>query len=58
MRVVDRDGRVLRGGPAVIFVLSRLPVTAWFTLPLLVVLRAAATGEWTDDRAPHPGSRE
>ena len=58
VRVVDRDRRVLRGGPAVIFVLSRLPVTAWFTLPLLVVLRGAATREWTDDRAPHPGSRE
>jgi hypothetical protein len=42
----------------VIFVLSRLPVTAWFTFPLLVVLRGAATREWTDDRAPHPGSRE
>jgi HTTM domain len=42
VRVVDRDGRVYRGGPAVIFVLSRLPVTAWFTLPLLLVVRGAS----------------
>lgn len=44
VRVVDRDGRVYRGGPAVIFVLSRLPVTTWFTLPLLLVLRGGVRG--------------
>jgi hypothetical protein len=38
-RVVDRDGRVLRGGSAVAFALSRLPVTAWFALPVLLLLR-------------------
>jgi hypothetical protein len=44
VRVVDRDGRVYRGGPAVIFALSRLPVTTWFTLPLLLVLRGGVRG--------------
>jgi hypothetical protein len=44
VRVVDRDGRVYRGGPALIFALSRLPVTTWFTLPLLLVLRGGVRG--------------
>jgi uncharacterized membrane protein YphA (DoxX/SURF4 family) len=35
--VVDRDGTRLRGGPAVAFTLSRLPVTAWFALPTLLL---------------------
>jgi HTTM domain len=35
--VEDRDGTVLRGGPAMAFVLSRLPVTAWFALPALLL---------------------
>ncbi len=33
VRVVDRDGTVLHGRPAVTLALSRLPVTAWFALP-------------------------
>ena len=41
LRVVDRDGRVLDGGRAVRFALSRLPVTAWFALPTLVRSAAA-----------------
>ena len=43
LEVVDRDGTVLAGGPAVALVLSRLPVTAWFALPtlLLPVVRRA-----------------
>jgi vitamin K-dependent gamma-carboxylase-like protein len=58
VRVVDRDGRVFRGGPAVVFVLSRLPLTAWFSLPVLLLLRGAATREWTGDQAPEdPGLR-
>lgn len=32
--VVDRDGSVLTGRDATILVLSRLPMTAWFALPL------------------------
>jgi vitamin K-dependent gamma-carboxylase-like protein len=35
--VEDRDGTVLRGGPAKALVLSRLPVTAWFALPALLL---------------------
>ena len=45
--VVDRDGTVLRGRPAVALVLSRLPLTAWFALPTLLlpaVRRARRTG--------------
>jgi hypothetical protein len=39
--VVDRDGTSLRGGAAVVFVLSRLPLTAWFALPFASVRRRA-----------------
>jgi Vitamin K-dependent gamma-carboxylase len=39
LEVVDRDGRVTSGGPAVAFTLSRLPVTAWFALPALLLPR-------------------
>lgn len=35
--LVDRDGRVAGGGRAVCRVLSRLPLTAWFALPLLLL---------------------
>ena len=37
VRVTDRDGTVIDGGPAVALVLSRLPLTAWFALPTLVL---------------------
>jgi uncharacterized membrane protein YphA (DoxX/SURF4 family) len=37
IQVVDRDGTMTKGGPAQVFALSRLPVTAWFTLPLLLL---------------------
>src|SRR5688572_15516948 len=37
VEVVDRDGTRVRGGPAVAFALSRLPLTAWFTLPVLLL---------------------
>jgi hypothetical protein len=37
LEVVDRDGTAIRGGPAVAFALSRLPLTAWFALPALLV---------------------
>jgi hypothetical protein len=36
LRVVDRDGTVLEGGPAEVLVLSRLPITAWFAMPFLL----------------------
>jgi hypothetical protein len=34
--LTDRDGRVVRGRAAVAVALSRLPVTAWFALPVLL----------------------
>ena len=37
MRVADRDGTLIDGGPAVALVFSRLPLTAWFALPTLVL---------------------
>jgi hypothetical protein len=33
----DRDGTTLRGAPAIALVLSRLPLTAWFALPALLL---------------------
>ena len=38
--VVDRDGTVVEGGWAVCRVLSRLPLTAWFALPVGLLPRA------------------
>ena len=35
--LTDRDGRVVHGPAAVAVVLSRLPVTAWFALPALLL---------------------
>jgi hypothetical protein len=37
VELVDRDGRALRGTPAVALALSRLPLTAWFALPALLL---------------------
>ena len=37
LEVVDRDGTTLRGGAAVALAFSRLPVTAWFALPTLLL---------------------
>ena len=37
LELVDRDGTTLRGGPALAFALSRLPLTAWFALPALLL---------------------
>ncbi|HWI33171.1 MAG TPA: HTTM domain-containing protein [Lapillicoccus sp.] len=37
LEVVDRDGTTTRGAPAVAFALSRLPLTAWFALPALLL---------------------
>jgi uncharacterized membrane protein YphA (DoxX/SURF4 family) len=38
-QVVDRDGTMLSGAPAVAVALSRLPLTAWFALPAVLVSR-------------------
>jgi hypothetical protein len=37
LEVVDRDGSTICGRPAVAFALSRLPLTAWFALPSLLL---------------------
>ena len=37
LEVVDRDGTRLRGTPAAALALSRLPLTAWFALPSLLL---------------------
>jgi vitamin K-dependent gamma-carboxylase len=37
VEVVDRDGTTITGAAAVVFALSRLPLTAWFALPGLLL---------------------
>jgi uncharacterized membrane protein YphA (DoxX/SURF4 family) len=37
LEVVDRDGATICGAPAVALALSRLPLTAWFALPALLL---------------------
>jgi uncharacterized membrane protein YphA (DoxX/SURF4 family) len=37
LELVDRDGTRISGRPAVAFALSRLPLTAWFALPTLLL---------------------
>jgi uncharacterized membrane protein YphA (DoxX/SURF4 family) len=37
LEVVDRNGSSVRGAPAVALALSRLPLTAWFALPTLLL---------------------
>ena len=45
LTVADRDGAAIRGAPAVALALSRLPLTAWFALPtLLLPARRRARG--------------
>jgi uncharacterized membrane protein YphA (DoxX/SURF4 family) len=46
LELVDRNGTAIRGAPAVALVLSRLPPTAWFALPalLLPAVRQARRG--------------
>jgi uncharacterized membrane protein YphA (DoxX/SURF4 family) len=54
LEVVDRDGATIRGAPALGLALSRLPLTAWFALPALLlpaVRRARRAGR--DGAAAH-----
>jgi hypothetical protein len=37
LQVIDRDGTAIVGAPAVAMTLSRLPLTAWFALPTLLL---------------------
>jgi hypothetical protein len=43
LTLTDRDGTVRRGARATAFVLSRLPLTAWFALPALLVPKRRRT---------------
>jgi len=48
LEIVDRDGTTIHGLPALALALSRLPLTAWFALPALLlpaVRRARREGE-------------
>jgi hypothetical protein len=52
--VVDRDGTRRTGRAAVVFALSRLPVTAWFALPVLgLVRRTSESGLARRERGNH-----
>jgi hypothetical protein len=57
LTVTDRDGRVRTGRPAVVFVLSRLLLTCWFALPLLLLrhnrARALPATRSDDDASEH-----
>ena len=53
--VTDRDGSVLRGKPAVVLVLSRLPLTAWLALP---ARRVGPNRRRPQARPAWPGSAE
>jgi uncharacterized membrane protein YphA (DoxX/SURF4 family) len=37
LEIVDRGGTVIHGAPALALMLSRLPLTAWFALPVLLL---------------------
>jgi hypothetical protein len=47
LEVVDRDGATISGAPALVLALSRLPLTAWFALPALLLpgVRRARRGD-------------
>ena len=55
--LIDRDGTVSSGAPAVACVLSRLPLTAWFALPTLLLpgVRHARRPE-SPEKAGAPGT--
>jgi hypothetical protein len=56
LEVVDRDGTTIRGAPALGLALSRLPLTAWFALPALLlpaVRRARRAGREGAFVPPH-----
>jgi hypothetical protein len=58
LEVVDRDGTTIRGTPALALTLSRLPLTAWFALPALLLpavrraRRAARDGAFVPAHSP------
>jgi hypothetical protein len=57
--LTDRDGTVSAGAPAVARVLSRLPPTAWFALPTLLLPAARrARRHQIPDPTGHAGDSE
>lgn len=54
LTVIDRDGRRRTGAAAAVFVASRLPLTAWFALPALLL--PATRGEPAAPPRPVPQS--
>ncbi len=55
VQTIDRDGVVRSGGPAVAHVFSRLPVTAWFALPLNYWLGRSRNRRRLEDGLPQSG---
>jgi hypothetical protein len=56
LQVVDRDGTTILGAPAAAFTLSRLPLTAWFALPVLLL--PAVRRARRDEAAPSVAASE
>jgi len=57
--LTDRDGTVSSGAPAVARVLSRLPLTAWFALPTLLLPAVRGARRSPDpDQAGHAGDSD
>jgi HTTM domain len=54
LAVTDRDGTVIAGAPAVAFALSRLPLTAWFALPALLLPGVRRARRGGPDRVAAP----
>jgi hypothetical protein len=61
LEVVDRDGTTIRGAPAFALALSRIPLTAWFALPALLLpavrraRRAGRDGAFVPAHSPISG---
>jgi uncharacterized membrane protein YphA (DoxX/SURF4 family) len=56
LEVVDRDGTLLSGRPAVVFTFSRLPLTAWFALPALLLPAVRRARRAGPTRVPAPAA--
>lgn len=54
VRVIDRDGTVVDGAPAVALVLSRLPLTAWPAIPITLLARHRRGGSAPTTTPPTP----
>lgn len=54
LQVTDRDGAVYIGRPAIVLALSRLPSTAWFALPTLLMPTVRPSQEPSSERPRAP----